>query len=53
MLKSTAIMTGQAVDEGDWFQHTQKHLTLEETEKDSLSISAIADIAVINLIAES
>lgn len=38
-------MTGQTVDEGGWCQQARKHLTLEETGKDSLALSAISDKA--------
>lgn len=53
MLKPTAIMTGQAADEGGWCQRARKHLTLEETGKDSLPLSTISDTAVINVISSS
>lgn len=51
--KPMAIMTGQTVDEGGWCQQARKHLTLEETRKDSLPLSIISDIAVINVISAS
>ena len=37
MLKPLAIMTDQTADEGGRWQQAQKHLTLEETGKDSAS----------------
>lgn len=52
-LKPMAIVTGQTVDEGGWCQQARKHLTLEETGKDSLPLSAISDKAVINIISAS
>lgn len=51
MLKPMVIMTSQTVYEGGWCQQARKHLTLEETGKDSLS--AISDKAEINRISAS
>lgn len=53
MLQPVAIMTGQTVDEGGWCQRARKHLTLEETGKDSLPLSAISDKAAIHGISAS
>ncbi|CAB1445543.1 unnamed protein product, partial [Pleuronectes platessa] len=43
LLKHVAVMPGQTVDEGGGCQQAKKHLTLEETGKDSLPVSAISD----------
>lgn len=53
MLKPMAIVTDQTVDEGGRCQQARKHLTLEETGKDSLPLPAISDKAAIRFIAAS